>query len=163
MSIFSLLWFDNHPLIHENYNELLKHVRSVPGQFLVIVSEEADPHSLPDATVLSRKSTSSQKDMLFSCIRLLLLFVLIFGGHMSFLCGHWYPCFGLLVKTLGFKARVGSLTRTWCDTCWPLGGQHGSQAVLFHIPVSRLYVLKKSPVFSIHLLNHGKLFNVRLI
>ena len=31
----------------------------------------------------------------------------IFGGHKSFLWGHRYPCFGLLmVCTLGFKARV---------------------------------------------------------
>ena len=33
----------------------------------------------------------------------------IFGGHESFLWGHWYPYFGLLVTSpLGFKARVGS-------------------------------------------------------
>ena len=25
----------------------------------------------------------------------------------------------------------------WCDTCEPLGGQHGSCAVLLHVPVSR--------------------------
>ena len=32
-----------------------------------------------------------------------------FGGHESFLWGHWYPCFKLLVMSpLGFKARVGS-------------------------------------------------------
>ena len=31
---------------------------------------------------------------------------LLFGGHKSFLWGHWYPCFGLLVMcSLGFKAR----------------------------------------------------------
>ena len=30
-----------------------------------------------------------------------------FGGHKSFLWGHWYPCFGLLVTSaLGFKAGV---------------------------------------------------------
>ena len=64
----------------------------------------------------------------------------IFGGHMSFLWGHWYPCFGLLVMpALGFKARVDPLLvcfvacmqwipqiHLWCDTCWPLDGQHGS-------------------------------------
>ena len=39
-----------------------------------------------------------------------LFFLKIFGGHMSFLWGHWYPCFGLLVMSaLGFKARVDSL------------------------------------------------------
>ena len=33
----------------------------------------------------------------------------IFGRHESFLWGHWYPYFGLLVTSpLGFKARVGS-------------------------------------------------------
>ena len=25
----------------------------------------------------------------------------------------------------------------WCNTCWPLGGKHGSRAVLFRIPVSK--------------------------
>ena len=24
-----------------------------------------------------------------------------------------------------------------CDTCWPLGGQHGSQVILFYVPASR--------------------------
>ena len=62
------------------------------------------------------------------------------------------PVFGLLVMSpLGFKARVGSLICTWqrcicytfpeihlwCDTFQPLGNQHGSQADLFHIPVTR--------------------------
>ena len=61
------------------------------------------------------------------------------------------PFFGLLVMSpLGFKAKVGSLIHIWCrcmcyifneihlwcDTCHH-GGQYGSQAVLFHIPVSR--------------------------
>ena len=33
-----------------------------------------------------------------------------FGGHKSFLWGHWYPYFGLLVMSvLGFKARVDPL------------------------------------------------------
>ena len=79
-----------------------------------------------------------------------IFFSKIFGGHESFLWGHWYPCFGLLVMSpLGFKARVGSLICTWwrctCfpeihlwfDTCQPLGGQHGSQADFFHIPATR--------------------------
>ena len=36
-------------------------------------------------------------------------FFLIFVGHKSFLWGHWYPCFGLLVTSaLGFNARVDS-------------------------------------------------------
>ena len=47
------------------------------------------------------------------------------------------------MSPLGFKARVGSLIYTWwrhtwymfpeihlwCDTCWSLGGQHGSQSL----------------------------------
>ena len=74
------------------------------------------------------------------------------GGHKSFLWGHWYPCFELLVTSpLCFKARVSSLIciwlrhtcymlpviHLWFDTCWPLGCQLGSQAVLFHVHVSR--------------------------
>ena len=65
-----------------------------------------------------------------------------FGGHQSFLCGHWYPCFGLLVTSaLGFKAKVDPwltyfLTyiqwipqiHLWCDTCLPLVSQHCSRA-----------------------------------
>ena len=36
--------------------------------------------------------------------------IIFFGGHKSFLCVHWYPCFGLLLMSpLVFKARVGSL------------------------------------------------------
>ena len=57
-----------------------------------------------------------------------------FWGHKSFLWGHWYPSFGLLVTSpLGFKGRVVSLIHAWwrctcykfpdihlgCDTCWP--------------------------------------------
>ena len=71
-----------------------------------------------------------------------------FRGYKAFLWGHWYPCFGLLMTSSpGFKARVGSPTRAWqrhtcythlwCNTCWPLSGQYGSQAVLSHIPASR--------------------------
>ena len=74
-----------------------------------------------------------------------------FRGHESFLWGHCYPCFGLLVMS-----PVGSLIRTlqrhicytfpeiylWCDTCQPLDGQHGCQADLFHIPVKALVGLK---------------------
>ena len=76
----------------------------------------------------------------------LFLFLLIFGVHESFLWGHWYPCFGLLVTSpLGFKARVDPLLacfltcaqripeiHLWCDTCWPLGGQHGSRSSSLH-------------------------------
>ena len=30
----------------------------------------------------------------------------------------------------------------WCNTCQPLGSQHGSQPVLFHIPVRHWWVSK---------------------
>ena len=44
--------------------------------------------------------------------RLFFFFFKVFGGHMSFFGGHWYPCFGFLVTSLlGFKARVGCLIR----------------------------------------------------
>ena len=76
------------------------------------------------------------------------LFFFYFLEDMSPFCGgHWYPYFGLLVTSpLGFKARVGSPLfelsggvrvtlhtfpeiYLWCNTCQPLGGQHGSQTV----------------------------------
>ena len=75
-----------------------------------------------------------------------------FLSSKVFLWGQWYPCFGLLVTSpLGFTARVGSLfyawqrytfymvpeIHCWCDTCWSLGGQHGCQADIFHVPASR--------------------------
>ena len=64
-----------------------------------------------------------------------------FEGHQSFLWGHWYPCFGLLVYP-GFQSQGGSQLEyfitcmqwipqihLWCDTCWPLGDQRGGRAV----------------------------------
>ena len=82
---------------------------------------------------------------------LFFLFLKQFLKDISSFCGATdTPCFGLLVMSpLVFKARVGYLICTWqrctykmfheihhwCDTCWPHGGQHGSQAVLFHLPV----------------------------
>ena len=52
-------------------------------------------------------------------------FLKIFGGHESFLWGHWYPSFGLLVTSpLGFKARVGS-------ALFALGG---GVRVTLHVP-----------------------------
>ena len=79
---------------------------------------------------------------------LTLLFSKTLGGHNSYFGGHWYLFSGLLVKTpLGFKTRVDSLVKVYvlhlpkiylrCNTCWPLGGQCGSQADLFHIPVNK--------------------------
>ena len=42
----------------------------------------------------------------------------------------------------------------WCDTCWTLGDQHGSRAVLFHVPVSRHWWGSK-PGSIVLLLPHG--------
>ena len=92
-----------------------------------------------------------------------------FGGLKSFLWGHWYHCFGLLVTyPLGFKARVGSLIPTWqrhmccifpeiqlwCDTCWPLCGQHGNQIFLFNIPVSSCWWGSKPGSFMPQMLSN---------
>ena len=66
----------------------------------------------------------------------------------SFLWGYWYPFLALLVT---FQARVGSLIRTWqrcmcymfpeiylwCNTYWPLGSEPGSEAILFHVPLTK--------------------------
>ena len=58
---------------------------------------------------------------------------------------------GLLVTSLGFKLRVGSLAwvlhrlctsesqiHLWCNTCWHLGNQHGNQAILIYKLLVRL-------------------------
>ena len=65
-------------------------------------------------------------------------FFSIFEGHKSFLWGHWYRCFGLLVTPpVGLKPGAACYMlpdiHLWCNTCQPLG----SQVILFHIPVSR--------------------------
>ena len=53
------------------------------------------------------------------------IFFFFFGGHESFLWGHWYPCFGFLVMSpLGFKARVGSA----------LFDLSGGICVMLHVP-----------------------------
>ena len=45
----------------------------------------------------------------------------IFGGHMYFLWGHWYPYFELLMTSaLGFKARVDSFACVLCHLHSPL-------------------------------------------
>ena len=72
---------------------------------------------------------------------------------MSFIWGQWCPCFKLLVMSaIGFKARVDpSLTgflswmqrilqiHLWCDTCWPLDGQHGSGTFLDPLTCVHVY------------------------
>ena len=75
-----------------------------------------------------------------------------YGGHKSFLWGHWYPCFALWWHLHWVsKPRVGSLIHTWerhmsytfpeihlwCDTCWPPGSQYSRWPVLFHVPESK--------------------------
>ena len=91
-------------------------------------------------TVISWNVSFYKTNFLLNSIDLYSSFA-FFGGHESFLWGHWYPCFGLLVISAPyFKTRVDpSLTcfvacvqwipriYLWCDTCWPLGSQHGSQ------------------------------------
>ena len=62
---------------------------SQPPDFCLITSSSFWPH------LGLLISTSSQPH--------LLLFYKVFGGHMSFTGGHWYPCFGFLVTSpLGF-------------------------------------------------------------
>ena len=60
--------------------------------------------SLKNRTIMFRCSTNTLGENFF-----FFFFFKVFGGHMSFFWGHWYPCFGFLVTSpLGFKARVGS-------------------------------------------------------
>ena len=81
-----------------------------------------------------------------------LFFLKFFVGHMSIFWDQWYPCFGLLVTSpLDFKARVGSLIRTWqrhawymfpeicfwCNTSTSVYGQHSSQSLSPHACFSR--------------------------
>ena len=57
------------------------------------------------------------------------------------------------MSTLGFKARVDPLhmcflacaqwlpqIHLWCDTCQPLGGQHGSQSRSLHASGARFFI-----------------------
>ena len=63
----------------------------------------------------------------------------IFLKNISFLWDHWYPCFGLLeMFAMGFTCMLHLLQwipqiHLWCDTCWPLGSQHGRQTFSTHI------------------------------
>ena len=50
----------------------------------------------------------------FCRIPCFVVFFKIFGGHKSFLWGHWYHCLRLLVTSpLGFKARVAASFLAW--------------------------------------------------
>ena len=86
------------------------------------------------------------------------VFFLIFGGHNSFLWDHWYPCFGLLVRSPRFQSQSGQpylclvesyvLHAPWDSSLvLPICGQHDNQADLFHIPASRhWWGLKPVPI-----------------
>ena len=70
-----------------------------------------------------------------------------------FLWSHRYPCFGLLMMSaLSFKVRVVSSFACFvtcvqwipqihllCDTCWPLGAQHGGWAGFFISILAHVY------------------------
>ena len=87
---------------------------------------------------------------------ILVQFFKIYGENLWWthvlLWGHWYPCYGLMVtSSLSFKARVGSFVHIWwmltlsifpkicfwCNTCWPLGSQHGNWVVLIYILMNK--------------------------
>ena len=71
---------------------------------------------------------------------------LIFGRHQSFLSGHWYPCFGLLVMSaLGFKAFASVLTHL------PAMDSSNS-AVVRHLLIGCSW--QSSLIFLIHILAH---------
>ena len=61
---------------------------------------------------------------------------------LSFLWGHWYPCFGLLVTSVlamidpswVLSHLCDHMVHLWCDTCLLYRGQHGIWAFLIHIP-----------------------------
>ena len=52
---------------------------------------------LPRATIYHRYIIS---------VKISVLLEKNFRAHKSFSWGHWYPCFGLVIFSLGFKARV---------------------------------------------------------
>ena len=57
----------------------------------------------------------------YTCAKLLSFLKTIFEGHQSFLWGHWYPYFGLLVMSaLGFKAWVNPRLHAMDSPDWPL-------------------------------------------
>ena len=95
-----------------------------------------------------------------------LFFLKIFGGHESF-CGatdtpvldFWWhllwvskPEWVLPYLSL-VEAHVLHYTfpeiHLWGNTCWPLGGQHGSRAVLFHIPVRHWWDSKPGAIMPL--------------
>ena len=72
----------------------------------------------------------------------------LFGGYQSFLWGHWYSHFGLLhwFSKPGWISLLACFItcmqqnpqiHLWCDTCWPLDGQHGSWAIPIYVLVNK--------------------------
>ena len=89
--------------------------------------------------------------------------VLIFGGHESFLWGHWCPCFELLVTyALGFKARMDPFTCIFRHLYTTLS----SDSPLVRHLLTKSVVLKPlngcslSRVFSLNLYNLIRLIGV---
>ena len=85
--------------------------------------------------------------ILLECILVVHMFCLLFcfknfwRTEVIFI-GSLIPCFEPLGDVssgfvLGRGVGVTHSHRLWCYTCWPLGSQYGSQAILFHIPASR--------------------------
>ena len=67
-----------------------------------------------------------------------LFFFQIFVGHMSFLWGYWYPCFGLLVTSaLGFKTRVDSLACVLPRLCTT---DSSDSPLVWHLPFPPIWV-----------------------
>ena len=76
-----------------------------------------------------------------SSIHTILSFILIFGGHQSFLWGHWYPLIGLMVTSaLSFKARVDSFT---CVLCYLYTTNSSDSPLVWHLLTSCLSVSYK--------------------
>ena len=78
---------------------------------------------LPVSTVITRSqviySPNTSTGLVFTdSVKPLILHLKKIGGHKSFMWGHWYPCFVLLVTSaLGFKTRVDSFACMLCHLC----------------------------------------------
>ena len=100
-----------------------------------------------------------QRKTLRSNLFVLIIFLKkIFGGHKSFLWATNTPVLDswwclLWVSKPEWAAFIHAWWRLtwltcytsppeihlWCNTCQPFGSQYGSQAILFHVPVSRYW------------------------
>ena len=68
-----------------------------------------DHSNLSQVPPLHYRIVERQGNVIPQIVLFFSFFFKVFGRHMSFFWGHWYPCFGFLVTSpLGFKARVGS-------------------------------------------------------